>query len=162
MTATVAHTIPGAGHLSAVGRLSANASIAALIAGVITLGQWLVIDRPQQDRLSEQGVAAMRQADAHSLADRVSTEIDALSRVVAAQRRSGKLLPSAKAALTTAQALHLRAFEQTYKVHDYEHASATLFRIHDIVQGALCLEQHFVEACKLVPRSLAGSSTATR
>jgi hypothetical protein len=98
----------------------------------------------------------MRQADAHSLADRVSTEVDALSGVVAAQRRRGTLLPSAKAALTKAQALHLRAFQQTYKAHDYELASATLFQIHDIVQGALCLEQHFAEACKLVPLKLAG------
>jgi hypothetical protein len=154
-----AEALPRPGRLAAIGRLSTNACIATLVAGAITLGQWAVIDRPQADRLSRQGEAAMIQADVHSLSDTVRGEIDGLMDVVAAQIRSGKLLPETRAALNKAQTLQDEAEHQAFDAHDYEAASATLLEIHEIVEEALCLVQHFPLACRAVDHELEGLSS---
>jgi hypothetical protein len=147
MDASLAKPLDRQGYSSAARRWSANASVATLVAGIITFGQWLIIDRPQQDRLSRQGEAALVQADASSLYEKVSTELAALRNVVAEQKRRGVPRPDPAKALTEAQLLESRAFNQMYKTHEYGDASTTLLRIHDTVLSAVCLEQHFSKAC---------------
>jgi hypothetical protein len=157
MDASLAKPLVKEGYSSAVRRWSANASVATLVAGIITLGQWLIIDRPQQGRLSRQGEAALLQADASSLYDKVSTELATLKNVVAEQRRRSVPRQNLAGALSEAQKLESRAFNQMYKTHEYGNASATLLRIHDSVLSAVCLVQHFSQACDSIDYRLKAS-----
>jgi hypothetical protein len=48
MDASLAKPLDGQGYSSAIRRRFANTSVATLVAGIITFGQWLIVDRPQQ------------------------------------------------------------------------------------------------------------------
>lgn len=157
MDASLAKPLDTERYSSAVRRWSANASVATLVAGIITFGQWLIVDRPQQDRLSRQGEAALLQADASSLYEKVSTELATLKNVVAEQRRRGAPRLDPASALSEAQMLESRAFKQMYKSHQYGNASKTLLRIHETVLSAVCLVQHFSQACDSIDYKLKAS-----
>ena len=146
--------LPRQGRFEVVGRLSTNACIATIVAGTIALGQWVFIDRPQQDRLTRQGEAAMLQADAHSLNVTVTDELQTLAGVVAAQTRTDSLLPETRAALTDARVRYREAFNLAFVAHAYTDASSKWVEVHDIVQGALCFVQHFEQACEAIPLEL--------
>ena len=160
MTEHVAQAIPREGHGPAFRRWSANASVATLVAGLITFAQWLVIDRPQQDKLTSQGSAALLQADATSLYDKVSTELGALFAVVDKQDPGDPTHPDTAKALEEARNLDARAFDLLYRQHEYAEASRTMIVLHDTVLAAVCLVQHFSQACKAVDARLEAPSSA--
>jgi hypothetical protein len=160
MGSHAAETLPREGHTAAVRRWTANASVATLVAGLITFAQWLAIDRPQQDKLTSQGSAALLQADATSLYDKVSTELTALISVVDKQVPGDPTLPETAKALAEARSLDARAFDLLYRQHDYAKASRTLIVLHDTVLSAVCLVQHFTQACKAVDARLEAPSSA--